>query len=87
MWVKEGSRLTYSLSRVLEYPVCIALCLARGTPTFDLELNDQEPGAVFRAHYDLSLSQTVYSLKRHRTHLGSRCYHFYFLINNTELRE
>lgn len=87
MWVKEGSRLTFSLSRVLEYPVCIALCLARGTLTFDLELNDQELGAVVRAHYDLSLSRTVYSLKRHRTHLGGRCYHFYFLINNMELRE
>lgn len=75
------------MSRVLEYPICIAVGLARGTQALDLELSDAGWGAVLRGHYELGLNQAVYFLKLHVTHPGRRCYYFYFPIDNTGLRE
>lgn len=40
MWVKEGSRCTFSLRRALQSPVRIVQGLAKGTLILALELSD-----------------------------------------------
>lgn len=47
MWVKEGGRLLFALRRVLEFPFCIAVSLAKGALTLDLELNDRQGRACW----------------------------------------